>query len=193
MILLTLIFAALAGPPQPVALGFAAEVGSKDFRGVSAPAMDLFTLEARVLLSPSTSVDLRADWTQLFYSSVLTSSPRLPLLALYHRRAPLGSRFALGYAGGLDLALGRDAVVVDEQLAHIAGGRLAVSGKLGVERRGRRDRSSWGLSLRTSRGIAYTLGAPALYRRTVLEFTLHRRVYTPTPCDSSWVPWGGDR
>lgn len=168
--------AALAGALD---YGVALEVGSKDFRGVSTIAADLGTLEARYWIDPLNSVDLRADAFQWFFSRTLTSNPRLPLYALYHTRLPLSRRFDLSAGLGLDTAVGRDAVVRDEALAWRLGGRLAGTAKLGITRRGRYYRSSWGIAWRPSRGYTWSNGEAAPYRRGVLEVSAAWRLWSP--------------
>ncbi len=158
MILPLLLSATLATADDPgrrvFGLGLSAELGSQAIHGVAwVPAADWRTVEARVFIGETTSIDFGVDWIRLILTRLVSSEPTLPSTVCVHLRSPTGGGWALALAPGLDTELGWSAVVVDEQLAHRPVFGLAPSAKLGFEKGSDGHHHDVGVFLRGSTGV----------------------------------------
>lgn len=125
-------------------------------------------------------LDVIVDWEQLVATSLLTSQPRLGLTGLAHLRHPLGRRFGLAAAPGLDVEWGRDARVLDEQLRWVPAGAFGVTGRAGVEMRVGR-RWEFGLYGRGVAGFRAGIEGPEAWRQALGELSITRTLRPPSP------------
>ena len=136
-----------AAPVPRYALGFAFAAGGQHHPMSRVPMVDLLVFEARWYLDANRSLDLQVDRIQLWLTRSMTSQPRLGLSTCYSMRRPVGKRFRWLVAPGLDLDVGADAVVIDEELAWKARVSPALSVRGGLEIRTQRKRMDYGLVL----------------------------------------------
>jgi len=147
-----------ARPPprvQPLpryALGFAFAGGGQHHPLNRVPMIDLLVFELRWFFDANRSLDLQVDRIQLWLSRATTSQPRLGLSTSYALRRPVGKRFGWVVAPGLDLDVGADALVIDEQLAWRPRVAPALSVRGGLELRTQRQRMNYGLVLHAAVG-----------------------------------------
>ncbi len=141
-----------AEPMPRYALGFAFAVGGQHHPMHRVPMVDLLVFEARWFLDAGRSLDLQVDRVQLWLTRSMTSQPRLGLSTSYSLRRPVGKRFRWVVAPGLDLDIGADAVVIDEELGWRPRVSPALSMRGGLEIRTQRKRMDYGLVLHAAIG-----------------------------------------
>jgi hypothetical protein len=141
-----------AEPLPRYALGFAFAVGGQHHPLSRVPMVDLLVFELRWFLDANHSLDLQVDRMQLWLSRAATSEPRLGLSTSYALRRDVGRRFGWVVAPGLDLDIGADALVIDEQLAWRPRVSPALSVRGGLELRTQSKRMNYGLVLHAAVG-----------------------------------------
>jgi len=174
LIATSLASAEIEPPPAPrvVGLGMGFQAGSQAIHGVAwVPAADWRTVEVRVFTGPNTSVDFGTDWLRLILSRLLTSAPTLPMSVCLHLRLPTDGGWALAAAPALDLGIGMESVIREEQLAHRPLVALSPSAKLGFEHTSRGGHYDYGFYLRGSTGATFAPSGTKRYSRLVLEMT----------------------
>ncbi len=176
MLALLLLAASVAAADDPgrkvMGLGLNFEAGSQAIHGVAwVPAADWRTVEVRAYINDNTSVDFHADWIRLALTRLLSSAPTLPTSVALHLRSPTGGGWALAAAPGLDVSVGMESVIVEEQLAWRPLVGLSPSAKLGFEKGSAGRHHDFGVFLRGSTGATFAPSGTSRYSRLVLQLT----------------------
>jgi hypothetical protein len=126
--------------------------------------VDLMVFQFRWFFDADTSLDFQVDRMQLWLSRSLTSEPRLGLSASYNMRRPVWKRLRLTVAPGVDLDIGADSRVIDEELDWQPRIEGALAIRAGIElRTKKRKRMDYGLVLHGAIGVDH--------RRLLVETT----------------------
>ena len=145
-----------AGATQrPWAIGLSSGAGFRllDPRSVPsglAPRLDVFQLEVRHTLSPNSRssqrlaaaswsippqrLDLQLNTVRFATTLTGTTSARLPLTAYATWLVPFWRRHSVAISPGMSAELGRDLVVVDQDLRRRPNASLAIAGRIGLEK-----------------------------------------------------------
>jgi len=153
-----------------------------------APRLDLGCIEVRRAWSNSWShriapdrLDLQVDWMHRAMTRLGSRSVRLPLTAYATWVRPAPHLWDLALSTGVYTELGRDSVVIDDQLRTHPAGTVAWAGRLGLEH----PRFFWKKSATMSTWLKLSVGVSVSSEPALPVFSRHVRL----GLERSWV-WG---
>lgn len=156
-----------------------------------APRLDLLQLEVRYSLEPCTwsippqRLDLQLNTGRFATTLTGTTSARLPVTAYLTWLEPFWRRHSVSISPGMSAELGRDLVVVDQDLRRRPNASLAIAGRIGLEKsRFWWPASTTGLYLQGQIGTALSLDPNHRFSEREMSFAVQYSVafgFPPPP------------